>query len=67
MKKDKNNIDDILSTEDKYLIHRASEVQFNKDMELFDSIMADGKEIPGLNDFDRRMHNKINEMYRDGI
>lgn len=66
MKKDKNNIGDILSTEDEHLIHRASEVQFNKDMELFDSFMADSTEIPGLSDFDRHMHDKINEMYRSG-
>lgn len=66
MKKDKNNIDEILSTEDEHLIHRASEVQFNKDMELFDSFMDDSTEIPGLSDFDSHMHDKINEMYRDG-
>ncbi|MGD9569270.1 MAG: DUF4367 domain-containing protein [Sedimentibacter sp.] len=66
MKKDKNNIDEILSTEDEHLIHRASEVQFNKDMELFDSFMDDSTEIPGLSDFDSRMYDKINEMYRDG-
>jgi len=40
MTKDKNNIDEILTTEDEHLIHRASEVQFNKDMELFDSSKA---------------------------
>ena len=66
MMKDKNNIDEILSIEDEHLFHRAGEVQFNKEMELFDSFMADGKEIPGLSDFDRRAHDKINEMYRDG-
>ncbi|MGB4439353.1 MAG: DUF4367 domain-containing protein [Sedimentibacter sp.] len=66
MMKDKNNIDEILSIEDEHLFHRAGEVQFNKEMELFDSFMADGKEIPGLPDFDRRMSDKINEMYRDG-
>lgn len=66
MKKDKNNIDEILSTEDEHLIHRASEVQFNKDMKLFDSFMDDSTEIPGLSNFDIRMYDKINEMYRDG-
>jgi len=66
MKKDKNNIDDILSTEDEHLIHRASEIQFNKDMELLDSFMNDESEISGLSDFDNHMHDKINEMYKDG-
>lgn len=64
--KDKNNIDEILSTEDEHLLHRAAEAQFDKDMELFNSYMDDCTEIPGLPDFDRRMSDKINEMYRDG-
>ncbi len=65
MNKDRNN-NEILSTEDEHLIHRASEIQFNKDMELFDSFMDDGKEIPGLSYFDSHMHDKINEIYQGG-
>jgi len=66
MTKDKNNIDEILSAEDENLLRRAAEVQFDKDMELFESFSNDGVEIPGLSDFDKRMTDKINKMYIDG-
>jgi hypothetical protein len=66
MMKDKNNIDEILSTEDEHLLHRAAEIQFDKDLELFESFSNDGVEIPGLSDFDKYMTDKINNMYTDG-
>ena len=66
MMKDKNNIDEILSTEDEHLLHRAAEIQFDKDLELFESFSNDGVEIPGLSDFDKRMTDKLNNMYTEG-
>lgn len=68
MIKDKknNNNDQILSTEDEHLLRRAAEIQFDKDMELFESFSNDGVEIPGLSDFDKCMTDKINNMYTDG-
>lgn len=66
MMKDKNNIDEILSTEDEHLLRRAAQIQLDKDMELFESFSNDGVEIPGLPDFDKNMIDKINNMYTDG-
>ncbi|WP_313370105.1 hypothetical protein, partial [Sedimentibacter sp.] len=66
MKKDTTNIDKALSIEDEHYLHIASEIQFNRDMELFDTFMNDEKDIPGLSDFDKRMNDKINEMYKEG-
>lgn len=66
MMKDKNNIDEILITEDEHLLRRVAEIQFDKDMELFESFSNDGVEIPGLSDFDKRMTDKINNMYING-
>lgn len=64
--KDKNNIDEILSTEDEHLLRRAAEVQFDNDIKLFSSFSNDDIDIPGLSDFDKRMIDKINNMYTDG-
>lgn len=66
MMKDKDNIDEILKPEDEHFLRRAAEVQFDKDMEEFDSFTKDGIEIPGLSDFDKRMTDKINMMYKNG-
>lgn len=66
MKKDTNSINKALGAEDEQYLHKILEDQFNEDMEMFDAFMNDRKEIPGLSDFDKRMHDKINEMYREG-
>ena len=66
MKKDTNSIDKTLGKEDEQHLHKVIEDKFNEDMEMFDTFMKDEEEIPGLSDFDKRMHNNINEMYRDG-
>ncbi|HBC30129.1 MAG TPA: hypothetical protein DC024_02625 [Clostridiales bacterium] len=64
--KDKDKIAEILSTEDEHLLRRAAQVQFDKDMELFESFSDDNVRIPGLSDFDKHMTDKINNMYRVG-
>ena len=66
MMKDKNNSNEVLSTDDEHLLRRAAEIQFDKDLELFESFSNDGVEIPGLSDFDKYMTDKINNMYTDG-
>ncbi|WP_313165089.1 DUF4367 domain-containing protein [Sedimentibacter sp.] len=66
MKKDTNSIDKTLGKENDQHLHKVLEDKFNEDMEMFDTFMKDEEEIPGLSDFDKRMHNNINEMYRDG-
>ena len=35
-------------------------------MKLFDSFANDDEEIPGLSDFDKRMYDKFDEMYKKG-
>jgi len=65
-KNDNNNIDENLNKDDEHLIHRAAEIQFNEDMELFNDLMDDCTEIPFLSDFDRHMSDKISKMYLDG-
>ena len=66
MMKVKNNSNEVLSTDDEHLLRRAAEIQFDKDLELFESFSNDGVEIPELSDFDKRMTDKINNMYTEG-
>jgi len=63
---EQSNKDEKFNIEDEYLLYRASEAMFNKDMELFNSLSDDGTEIPGLGEFDKRMHDKIDNMYKHG-
>ena len=42
MMKDKNNSNEVLSTDDEHLLRRAAEIQFDKDLELFESFSNDG-------------------------
>lgn len=65
MNKDINSGEN-LSAEDEHLLHRASEILFNKDMQLFNSLDDDADEIPDISGFDRRMYKKFDEMYKDG-
>lgn len=66
MMKDKNDTDRFLNTEDEHLLHRAGEALFDKDMRIFNGLNGDGAEISGISGFDRRMHDKINGMYKEG-
>lgn len=66
MKKDTNSIDKTLGKEDEQHLHKVLEDRFNEDMAMFDTFMKDEEEIPGLSDFDKRMYDNFNKMYKEG-
>lgn len=63
---DKDNFNDKLSEEEELLFNLAAQAQLDKEMEIFDSAYDDGVEMPELNDLDKRINDRINQMYRDG-